>query len=170
MIEAMSAAIVSGMQQSQQQLLEQIKQTAEATKPTSPAGTVTSNVTLMPNFENFVASKETFKQYRNRFENCLKMKNVNSDKSMCRHLLINSIGAEGYKILCSVAAPDDPSTVEYDTLIQNVEKHLCPKVNILVEQHRFFNCIQSSKQSIAEYAAMLKLKIIDCKFGASCKC
>lgn len=173
MISAMSAAILTGMQQSQAQFLQQLQQQQSAQQQaarSTPAGTVASNLTLMPNFENFIASKESFKQYRHRFENYLKMKNVSTDKEMCRHLLINSIGAEGYKVLCSVAAPNDPSMVDYDTLIAKIEQHLCPKVNILVEQHRFFNCVQGAKQSIAEFAAMLKLKIIDCKFGAACKC
>lgn len=99
------------------------------------------NLSLIQNFDHFVSAKETFRQYHHRFENYLKMEKVETDKVMSRHLLINSIGPEGYKVLCSVAAPDDPSTVDYNELITKVEKHLCPKVNIVVKQHRFFNCV-----------------------------
>lgn len=67
----------------------------------------------------------------------LKMKKVETDKEMSKYLLINSIGPEGYKVLCSVAALDDPAAVEYDDLIGRVEKHLCPKVNTIVEQQIF---------------------------------
>lgn len=129
-----------------------------------------SNLTLIQNFDQFVSAKETFRQYRHRFGNYLKVKKVETDKVMSKHLLINSIGPEGYKVLCSVAAPDDPSTIDYDKLIEKVEKHLCPKVNIVVEQHRFFNCVQQEKQTIAQYVATLKQKILDCNFGIGCRC
>lgn len=104
-----------------------------------------SNLTLIQNFDHFVSTKGTFRQYRHRFENYLKMKKVETDKEMSKYLLINSIGPEGYKVVCSVAAPDDPAAVGYDDLIGRVEKHLCPKVNTVVEQHRFFNCTQQKK-------------------------
>lgn len=127
-----------------------------------------SNLTLIQNFDHFVSTKETFRQYRHRFENYLKMKKVETDKEMSKYLLINSIGPEGYKVLCSVAAPDDPAAVGYDDLIGRVEKHLCPKINTVVEHHRFFNCTQQEKQTIAQYVTTLKQRIVDYNFGIGC--
>lgn len=156
------------MQQSQLQIVQQLSQ-KPGTQSTS--GNAASSGTLfLPSFDNFDSSKENFKQYPRRFENYLQMKNLASDKKMSGQLLINSIGASGYKIICSITAPDDPSMVEYDVLIDKVEKHLCPVVNPVVEQHRFFGCYQGEKQSVADFVSTLKSKILDCHFGCGCTC
>lgn len=152
---------ITSMQLTQQQFFQQIQDKGKEDKKDH----TNQGICLLPNFEHFDSSKENFKQYKNRFENYLKMKNVFNNKEMSKQLLINSIGATGYKSMCSIVAPDDPSNVNYDDLMTKIETHLCPKINSVVEQHRFFNLVQSEKQSIADYVSMLKSKIVDCQFS-----
>ncbi|KYN05032.1 hypothetical protein ALC62_04079 [Cyphomyrmex costatus] len=59
---------------------------------------------------------------------------------------------------------------EYSNLIEILEKHLCPKKNILVAQHRFLLTYQSENQSLAEYITLLRQDIGDCDFISPCNC
>lgn len=58
--------------------------------------------------------------------------------------------------------------LEYHNLIEVLEKHLCPKKNILVAQ--FLSIYQNENQSLAEYIALLRRDIGDCDFVSSCDC
>lgn len=127
-------------------------------------------VPTLSNFEPFNSSKEPFKQYMERFGNYVQMKQISADKETCKQLLLNSIGPEGYKAFRTVAAPSDPSILTYDDLISKTMAYLHPKVNIIVEQHRFFNCSQTAQQSISHFVASLKERISVCEFTCSCSC
>ena len=56
------------------------------------------NVTSIQTFENFDPRQESFKYYRQRFENYLEMKNLFSNKQLCAQMLLNSVGAANYSI------------------------------------------------------------------------
>lgn len=85
-------------------------------------------------------------------------------------MLFNSIGATYYNTLSALVAPSLPNTLEYSNLMEILEKHLCPKKNILVAQHRFLSTYQNENQSIAEYIALLRQDIGDCDFVSPCNC
>lgn len=75
------------------------------------------------------------------------MKRIKEDNALARQVLINSFGSGGYKILCSLVAPKEPS--QFNSMTK-LKEHLSPRVNKVIEQHRFTNCVQTEKQSIAE--------------------
>ena len=112
---------------------------------------------------------ESFKLYKQRFENYLKLKGVSKDKKLCHQIFINSIGPTYFKLLVSLVSPKTIDDVECDELMMIIVKHLCPKRNTLVLQHRFLSSFQSDEQSIAEYVAILRRDIFDCKFTCTCK-
>ena len=126
-----------------------------------------SQVPHLPPFENFNSSKENFKMYKARFENYLTMKGVFENKTLSSQMLLNSIGSEHYQLITSLIAPRQPSELSYNEIITHFEKHLCPKRNILVAQHRFLSQYQQDSQSIAEYVALLRRDITDCEFICS---
>ncbi|XP_011876973.1 PREDICTED: uncharacterized protein K02A2.6-like, partial [Vollenhovia emeryi] len=103
------------------------------------------NTALLPNFECFDAKKESFRNYKQRFENYLEMKNIINNKEYCTKLLLNSIGAKNFNMIAALAAPKTPSELTDEELMSLLEKHLAPKRNILVAQHQFLSKYQSSK-------------------------
>jgi len=61
----------------QQQMLTQLlEQEADGNQTTNNTSSITVNTAVLPNFENFDSSKESFRDYKARFENYLEMKNV----------------------------------------------------------------------------------------------
>lgn len=59
---------------------------------------IKTNVTLEPNFDILLVSKESFRNYLLRFENSTRMKNMHTNESCCANLLLNSIcGQELWK-------------------------------------------------------------------------
>jgi len=128
----------------QQQMLTQLlEQKADVNQTTNSTSSITVNTALLPNFENFDSSKESFRDYKARFENYLEMKNVMRNKEYCAKLLLNSIGAKYFKMISALSAPQQPKEKTYDELIKLLEKHLAPEKNILVAQHIFLSIRKS---------------------------
>jgi len=101
------------------------------------------NISNIQPFETFDAEKENFKFYQQRFENYLKMKNIFSNKNFCHQMLLNSIGSTHFKILVAIVAPKEINEFTYDQLMKKLEEYLCPKVNVLVAQHKFLSLYQT---------------------------
>lgn len=125
---------------------------------------------VLQTFETFNPKKESFKYYRQRFENFLEMKKMLSNKDWCAQMLLNSVGAENYNMLASLVSPKTPAELSYDELMNAFEVHLCPKKNIVVSQHQFLSTYQQENQTIADYIATLRRDIIDCEFISPCEC
>lgn len=158
------------LQANQQKLIEHFSsQQQQSTHTPSMQNVPATNTTLLPQFEAFDTKKESFKYYKQRFENYLTMKNVFSDKKLSGQMLLNSTGAAHYHTVVALVAPKKPNEMSYDELVSTLEKHLCPKKNVLVAQHRFLSTYQSEKQSIAEYVAELRKEMSDCEFTCECQ-
>lgn len=128
------------------------------------------NTALLPSFECFDPKKESFRNYKQRFENYLVMKNIFDNKEYCARLLLNSIDAKNFNMITALAAPKIVSEMKYKELIELLEKHLAPKKNIFVAQHQFLSKYQTQQQSISEYIATLRSDIGDCEFISPCRC
>ncbi|XP_073832659.1 uncharacterized protein [Musca autumnalis] len=155
---------------SQQELLNRIAESSSNAQTRQQQQSVQQIHTIIPPFEHFDSTKESFKLYMQRFENYLLMRDALKDKKLCHQMLINSIGSTNFKLMVSLVSPKKLPEVSYDELVQKLEAHLCPKKNILVLQHRFLCTYQSEEQSIAEYVALLRRDLNDCQFVSSCEC
>lgn len=93
---------------------------------------------IIPRFDTFDEGKENFKQYRNRFENYLQLKNVSNDGEKKRQFL-DSVGTPLYTIAESLIAPVklDSDQLTYKLIAYKLEAHLCPRENHIFAQHRF---------------------------------
>ena len=56
------------------------------------------NPALLPNFETFEITRETYKNYIQSFKNYIEMKSISSNKEYCTKLLLNSIGAKNFNV------------------------------------------------------------------------
>lgn len=155
----------------QQKILE--KMTSNATISTGAGSSnqlgLNTNIALVPNFELLDISNESFRNYKLRFENYTRMKNIDNNKEYCASLLLNSIGAKSFNTVTALASPKTPSELKYDELVKLLEEHLSPKQNVLVSQHQFLSKYQTDQQSISEFVAELRTDIGDCEFYCQCK-
>lgn len=129
---------------------------------------VNPNNNLVSNFGSFDPDKEDFSNYKQRLENYLKLKNVFNDKDISAKVLLNCIGSKYYELLTSLTAPNLPTEKTYEQLIELLETYLCPKPNVVVQQHRFLSCSQKSEENIAAYIAELRKFIVTCDFKCEC--
>jgi hypothetical protein len=162
---------MAAFQAQQNQFLEKLLPMQAAGVPQSINSNEQSvHSVLLQTFECFDSKKESFKFYRQRFENFLDMKKIISNKELCAKIFLNSIGASNYNMLAALVSPKTPSELTYSELMNTFETHLCPKKNILVSQHKFLSIYQSEHQAIADYIATLRRDIIDCEFISPCEC
>lgn len=147
---------------SQQQLIARLQPVQIASSSKGSSIPATLNPLLLQPFEQFDSHKENFKNYIQRFENYLQLKNAFSNKTVCAQMLLTSIGPAHYNTLAALVAPKTPPQLSYDELLVSSTKHLSPKKNVLVSQHRFLSLYQSDLQSISDYVASLRKDLNDC--------
>jgi len=147
------------------QAVTEIPRSSSTSNPLIQGG---NTVTYLQNFDAFDGKKETFKQYRERFEIFLKIRNISTEREEAAKLLLSSIGAGNYTLIKSLSALEEPTALSYLNLIEILEKHLSPTPNYIIERHRFLSRVQDSKESIAEYIAALKSFVPNCKFVCEC--
>lgn len=158
--------LMAAMQETNQRVLEQNQLLMNQLKTNSTAG----NTSCIPPFELFIPEKETFRLYKERFENYLKIKNVFHDKKFATELLLNSIGSSVYSTLSAVVAPNKVTDFDFNTLIKKLEDYFCPKKNVLVSQHKFLSTFQEANQSISDYISILRQSTLDCELATACQC
>lgn len=156
--------------QFQQNMLDKLLLQKQEQAHTEKAPGNTVNTALLPNFDHFDPKKESFRNYKQRFENYVEMKNIISNKDYCAKLLLNSIGAINFNMVAALAAPKTPKELSYDELMKLLETHLSPKKNVLVAQHQFLSKYQTEQQTIAEFMAVLRADIGECEFVSPCTC
>ena len=76
-------------------------------------------------------------------------------------------GAETYKLLRSLCAPNNPSEKTYDQLKVLMKQHLSPTPNIIAERFAFNTRNRNPSESVSKYVAELKCLSQDCGYGAS---
>lgn len=84
----------------QQKILEKMAgATTTEVAGTSNQISLTSNTALVPNFDLLDTAKESFRNYKLRFENYTHMQNIHTNKEYCNNWLLNSIGAKNFNIV-----------------------------------------------------------------------
>ena len=81
--------------------------------------------------------------------------------------MLNVCGAETYKLLRSLCAPNNPSEKTYDQLKVLMKQHLSPTSDIIAERSAFNTCNRNPPESVSKYVAELKRLSQDCGYGAS---
>ncbi|KAF2887043.1 hypothetical protein ILUMI_19130 [Ignelater luminosus] len=119
-------------------------------------------------FHNFDKSKETFQQYKERFDNFLSMKGLTSDKNTSKTILLNRIGPEYFELLKLSVAPKEIGTLSFDEVIKSLDEQLTEKKNALVERHKFLSETQGANQSIQDFVTKLCKFIPACQFKCDC--
>lgn len=133
----------------------------------STASDILANQTLT--FESFEEEKETFTAYRQRLENFFSIKRIDGNTEECKKaqskVLINCLGSKHYQLLCSLTAPEVPTSKTYDELIGLLQSHLCPSPTPVIEQHKFLSRMQSPNETVAQYVAALRQLTTTCEFN-----
>lgn len=161
------AAILNQLVTSLSALVAQMNQQNAATAARSQVVDIllSQNIT----FDNFDANQESFTSYRNRLDNFLALKQLVGDTDEIRDarvkVLLNSLGSKYFELISTLTAPKSPADHTYDELITILENHLCPKPNVLTEQHRFLSRLQKPDETIPQFVAALRKYTTTCEFN-----
>ena len=102
--------------------------------------------------------------YKGRFTFYLEANSI-IDAVLKRATLLTLIGDTAYRMLADLHLPDDLSTVNFDTLITDLDSAYGKKVSKLASRVRFQSIVQHEGQSVDEYLADLRHSSIDFGFG-----
>ncbi|XP_063635087.1 uncharacterized protein K02A2.6-like [Cydia splendana] len=110
----------------------------------------------------FDLEKDSWDYYIDRLEQSFIANAVEDNKKVA--ILITVIGGDAYALMANLCMPVKPSTKTFKDLVKIMTDHLQPKPSLLAERFKFRRRIQSSDESVGEYAAALKKLSKDCKF------
>ena len=102
--------------------------------------------------------------YKGRFSFYLQANSI-TDAALKRATLLTLIGNTAYRMLADLHLLDDLSTVNFDTLITDLDSAYGKKVSKLAFRVRFQSIVQHEGQSVDEYFADLRHSSINCGFG-----
>ncbi|XP_061724650.1 uncharacterized protein LOC133530645 [Cydia pomonella] len=110
----------------------------------------------------FDLDKDSWDYYIDRLEQSFIANAVEDNVKVAT--LITVIGGDAYALMANLCMPVKPSTKTFKELVTIMKEHLQPKPSLLAERFKFRRRIQSSDESVGEYAAALKKLTKDCKF------
>ena len=90
--------------------------------------------------EPFDESLEHWESYNERMINFFEENEIPENKQVCA--LISLLGANTYKILTSLVAPEKPKDKSLDDLCKTLKFHFLPKTPQIAERFRFYERIQ----------------------------
>ena len=90
---------------------------------------------------------------------------VDADKE--RAILLSTCGAQTYKLVRSLVAPQKPTEFSYSELVKKVSDHYHPKPSVTVQRFTFNSRARKPSEPIAVYIAELRRLSQDCEFGAT---
>ena len=107
---------------------------------------------------------ETFRSYESRIKQYFEANAIPDGRQ--RAALISTIGAQGYKTLQDLFAPNDPCAQPVADLFTALRNHYSPKPLQLAERFRLHKCTQSESQNITDYIATLRSLSLNCGYEA----
>ena len=114
----------------------------------------------------FDGSEEGWTTYIERLE-CYFAANEVTQSGKQRAILLACCGAATYGLIRSLAAPNKPTEVPYERLVELVQTHLNPRPSLIVQRLKFNSCTQQPGESIASYVAELRRLSEHCGYGQS---
>lgn len=104
-----------------------------------------------------------WKNWLTQFKIFLRATNLEQGDSQRKvALLLHHMGSEALEIFHSFNV--DLDSVTYDDLVEKFNTHFLPKVNLVMERHKFFTRMQLEGETIDEYMTVLKNLSLTCEF------
>lgn len=110
---------------------------------------------------------EDFDTYVDRVELFFEANSIDDAKKVATFLSI--VGAQVYGLVQNLTSPKKPKECTYKEIIDSLKNHYKPKVIVVYERFKFYNRVQGTDESIADFAAGLKACAHTCQFGTSLK-
>jgi transposase InsO family protein len=102
-------------------------------------------------------------EYEERLKAFFVANNVHNDKKVA--VTISLIGKHAYSTLKDLCLPEAPSTKTFEAICTLLKDHYQPKVTVVAESFKFYQTVQTSAETVTEFASKLKRASAKCNFG-----
>ncbi|XP_033637865.1 uncharacterized protein K02A2.6-like [Asterias rubens] len=89
------------------------------------------------------------------------------DAGKQRAILLSVCGADTYKLISSLVAPEKPGEKTFDELISIAKDHFNPLPSVIVQRYKFNTRIQQQGETTAEFVAELRRLARHCEYGST---
>ena len=113
--------------------------------------------------EPFDETTETWSAYVERLEQYFTVNEIKTANKV--PALLTLLGSKTYNLLRNLTAPEKPSELDYDTIVELLEKQLSPKPSVITQRYRFHTRIQNEGETINDYVAQLRKLAIHCNLN-----
>ena len=116
------------------------------------------------NIGEFHVETETWQLYVDRLKQFFEANDVKAHGKK-RAILLSVCGADTFKLISSLVAPDKPGDKTFDELLSLTKDHFSPKPSIIVERYKFNSKVRQPGQSVSQFVAELRHLAQDCDYG-----
>ena len=116
------------------------------------------------NIGEFNAERETWPLYVDRLKQFFEANDVKAQGKK-RAILLSVCGADTYKLISSLVAPEKPGDKTFDELIAVTKNHFNPKPSVIVERYKFNSKVRQPHQSVSQFIAELRHIAQHCDYG-----
>ncbi|KAM3956832.1 uncharacterized protein ACR2FA_007497 [Aphomia sociella] len=103
--------------------------------------------------------------FKGRLSQFLKVNNVKEDNRSA--ILITHLSDESYRLVRNLAYPTDIETLNYEQLIDLLDKHFKQKLCSYADKSRFYGATRSPDETLGDWAARLRGLASYCNFGTA---
>ena len=123
------------------------------------------NMTSMIGKEGpFDGTQDEWEHYVERLGFYFTANKVN-DKGQRKAVLLSVCGAQMYKLIRNLLAPQTPDAFEYDDIVKRVQDHVRPKPSVILQRFRFNSLSRKEGESVADFVTELRRLSTNCAFG-----
>ena len=113
----------------------------------------------------FKDGEDTWNNYIARLEQFFVANDIGDVKKK-RAILLTSVGARTFKLICSLTQPQQPSDIEFAVLVQLIKDHQSPKPSMIVQRFKFNSRVRKADESVRTYVAELRKLSEYCEYNS----
>ena len=88
-----------------------------------------------------------------------------TDKDQRKAVLLSVCGAQMYKLIRILLAPQTPDAFEYGDIVKRVQDHVRPKPSVILQRFRFNSLNRKEGEYLADFVTELRRLSTNCAFG-----
>ena len=112
----------------------------------------------------FQSREDTWDNYVARVNQFFVANDITDDNKK-KAILLTSVGARTYKLICSLTQPVEPATKTFAEIVTVVKEHQSPKPSMIVQRFKFNSRVRKADESVRNYVAELRKLSEHCEYN-----
>ena len=112
----------------------------------------------------FQSREDTWDNYVARVNQFFVANDITDDNKK-KAILLTSVGARTYKLICSLTQPVEPASKTFAEIVTVVKEHQSPKPSMIVQRFKFNSRVRKAEESVRNYVAELRKLSEHCEYN-----